>query len=116
MEHEKINYIEFASRDLPASKAFFQQVFNWQFTDYGPEYSAFHNAGIDGGFFPGEHASATVTGGALVIFYSENLEATQNKILEAKGIIVKEIFSFPGGRRFHFMEPGGNELAVWSDQ
>ncbi len=113
--HEKINYLEFPSQNLSATKEFFQTVFNWQFTDYGAEYSAFENAGISGGFYQSLLSNHTEQGGALIVFYSEDLEHTQQKIQLAKGRIIKEIFEFPGGRRFHFVEPSGNEFAVWSD-
>lgn len=115
-EHEKVNYLEFAAKDLLATKAFFAQVFGWAFEDYGPEYSAFSNAGIDGGFYAADMASNSDTGSALVVFYSNDLESTLEKITAAGGIIAKDVFSFPGGRRFHFREPSGNEFAVWSDQ
>lgn len=115
-EHEKVNYLEFAARDLTATKAFFTQVFGWSFEDYGPEYTAFSNAGIDGGFYAADLAAHPDTGSALVVFYSADLESTQAKINSAEGEITKAIFSFPGGRRFHFREPSGNEFAVWSDQ
>lgn len=114
--HEKINYLEFPSQNITATKVFFSQVFQWQFTDYGPDYTAFENAGISGGFFQSLLSSHTESGSALVVFYSENLTRTQQKIVDAKGKITKEIFSFPGGRRFHFTEPSGNEFAVWSDK
>lgn len=114
--HEKINYVEFPAKDLLATKAFFEQAFNWQFEDYGPEYSAFSNQGLDGGFYKADLKSSADQGAALIVFYSHDLEATQEKIMSAKGIITKEIFSFPGGRRFHFTEPSGNEFAVWSDK
>lgn len=113
--HEKINYIEFSSTDIQATKNFFSQVFGWSFKDFGPEYTAFSNQGIDGGFFRSEISSSTKNGAVLVVFYSQDLEQTQEKIENANGIIVKPIFSFPGGRRFHFTEPGGNEFAVWSE-
>jgi len=115
-EHEKINYVEFPSKDLQATKGFFSQVFGWSFQDFGPEYSAFSNQGLDGGFFKSEMYSSANNGAALVVFYSQDLEATQAKIEQANGMIVKAIFSFPGGRRFHFTEPSGNEFAVWSDK
>lgn len=115
MAHEKINYVEFSSRNLPATKAFFERVFAWTFTDYGPDYTAFANAGLDGGFFSSDKSSSTATGAALIVFYSDDLEATLQKVEQAGGEIVKAIFPFPGGRRFHFVEPGGNEFAVWSD-
>ncbi|NOY83856.1 MAG: VOC family protein [Nitrospirae bacterium] len=114
-DHEKINYLEFPARDIEKTKTFFTAVFKWSFVDYGPEYSAFSNAGIDGGFFKSGQSISTETGSALVIFYSKNLEETQVKIKTAGGSIIKEIFSFPGGRRFHFSDPNGNEYAVWSD-
>ncbi|AWF82507.1 glyoxalase [Microbulbifer sp. A4B17] len=114
-EYEKINYIELPSRDLDKTKAFFTEAFNWIFTDYGPDYSAFSNAGLDGGFFRAKLQSATENGAALVVLYSRDLEGTLEKIVRCGAEIAKPIFSFPGGRRFHFKEPCGNEFAVWSD-
>ena len=111
--HEKINYVEFAAKDLPATKAFFQSAFNWSFTDYGPEYAAFSNEGLDGGFYKADMHSNADKGGALIIFYSNHLEATLSKVEKAGGKVTKTIFPFPGGRRFHFTEPSGNEFAVW---
>jgi predicted enzyme related to lactoylglutathione lyase len=113
-QHEKIDYLEFPSRDLASSKAFFSAVFGWDFSDYGPDYSAFANAGIDGGFYAADLAARSAEGSALAVFFSDNLEQTQSKVEAAGGTIVKPIFSFPGGRRFHFTEPAGNEFAVWS--
>lgn len=115
-EHEKINYLEFAASDLEAVKTFFQNVFAWEFTDYGSEYTAFSNAGLEGGFFKADKHSSTSNGAALVVFYSNALEETQAKVEQAGGNIVQTIFSFPSGRRFHFTDPCGNEFAVWSDQ
>ena len=116
LEHEKINYVEFPAKDIPATKAFFTTVFGWTFEDYGPEYTAFSNAGIFGGFFQSDLTVSTSTGSALIVLYSRELEQTQEKIEAADGSIIKPIFSFPGGRRFHFGDPNGNEYAVWSDQ
>ena len=113
--HEVINYLEFPARDLEASKAFFTAVFGWSFTDFGPDYSAFSEASVDGGFYRAKLSANTANGSALVVFYSDNLEATQSKIENAGGTLAKPIFTFPGGRRFHFFEPSGNEFAVWSD-
>ena len=113
--HEKINYLELPSRDIAKTKLFFSRVFDWTITDYGPEYVAFANAGIDGGFFLSTQATSMDNGSALVVFYSESLEQTQSAIESAAGTIIKAIFSFPGGRRFHFADPNGNEYAVWSD-
>jgi predicted enzyme related to lactoylglutathione lyase len=112
--HEKINYVEFPAKDLPATKAFYSAVFGWSFTDYGPEYTAFLDEGLDGGFFQSDLSASSEQGGALIVLYSEDLEATQSNVERAGGAISKEIFSFPGGRRFHFCDPNGNELAVWS--
>jgi predicted enzyme related to lactoylglutathione lyase len=115
-QHEKLNYVELHSRNLALTKAFFTEAFGWAFTDYGPEYTAFSNEGLDGGFFLSDKASTTETGAALVIFYSARLEETLAKVEAAGGIISTPTFAFPGGRRFHFIEPSGNEFAVWSDQ
>jgi len=114
-EHEKINYVEFPAKDIGATKTFFKEVFGWSFVDYGPEYTAFSNVGLDGGFFKSNLTSLTENGSALIVFYSCDLENTQSKIEGAGGSIIKPIFSFPGGRRFHFGDPSGNEYAVWSD-
>jgi predicted enzyme related to lactoylglutathione lyase len=114
--HEKIDYVEFPASDLKATKAFFTKAFGWAFTDYGPEYCDFSGEGLNGGFYKSEKAATTDNGSALIIFFSNKLEATQAKVENAGGAIIKEIFPFPGGRRFHFKEPSGNEFAVWSDQ
>ncbi len=114
-QHEKMNYVEFPARNLAATKAFFETVFGWSFTDYGPEYTAFENQGLDGGFFQSDLASSTEKGAALIVFYSDQLEATLAKVEKAGGSILRPIFSFPGGRRFHFTEPSGNEFAVWGE-
>ena len=113
--HHKINYLEMAASNLEATQAFFEQVFDWQFQSYGPDYIAFSNAGLDGGFFRADVHSEQQVSGALVVLYSKELEATQAQVEQAGGRINKAIFSFPGGRRFHFIEPSGNEFAVWSE-
>lgn len=113
--HDKINYVEFPAKDLALTKQFFSHVFNWIFTDYGPEYTAFNNSGLEGGFFQSEQSSQTQLGSALIVLYSKSLNETQKDIEKAGGEIVKPIFEFPGGRRFHFTDPNGNEFAVWSD-
>ena len=114
--HEKINYVEYPANDLEQVKKFFTTVFDWKFTDYGPEYTAFTNAGLEGGFFKSGLVASTDSGSALIVFYSNDLESTQAKIEQAQGNIIKPVFSFPGGRRFHFSDPCGNEYAVWSDK
>jgi len=114
--HNQINYIELPAQDLAAIKRFYSKLFGWVFIDYGPEYSAFSNAGIAGGFYQSESVSVAQSGAALVVLFSENLEKTEAEISAEGGTICVPIFSFPGGRRFHFLDPNGNELAVWSDQ
>ena len=116
LEHEKINYVEFPARDIDATKAFFEEAFGWRFTDYGPDYCAFSGEGLDGGFYRADLIASSATGGALIVFYSEDLSKTQVKIEAAGGIIIKPVFEFPGGRRFHFGDSNGNEYAVWSDK
>lgn len=115
-QHEKMNYVEFAACDLDATKTFFQHAFNWQFTDYGSEYVAFNHQGLEGGFYLAPLAAKADQGSALIVFYSADLRKTQLKIEKSGGIINKATFTFPGGQRFHFIEPSGNEFAVWSDK
>jgi predicted enzyme related to lactoylglutathione lyase len=114
--HETINYIELPARDLEATKAFFNELFGWTFTNYGPDYMDCPDGGIMIGFCQADLKSEPDHGGALVTFYSNNLEETLAKVEAAGGTIVKPVFSFPGGHRFQFTEPSGNEFAVWSDQ
>lgn len=107
-----INYLEFRAKDLESIKAFYTTVFGWEFTDYGDSYVAFENSGLSGGF---ELTEEEIVNGALVILYHKNLEDCLETVKEAGGQISIPIFSFPGGRRFHFIDPSGNELAVWSE-
>lgn len=111
----KIDYIELPASDLDAVEAFYAQVFGWTFEDYGSEYRAFSDGRIEGGFYKADLCSSADRGAALVIFYACNLESVQAEVERAGGKIVKPIFSFPGGRRFQFADPVGNELAVWTD-
>ncbi|MDA7878939.1 VOC family protein [bacterium] len=113
--HEKLNYVEFPCSDIAAAKQFFEAVFGWEFQDFGPDYSSFSNEGLDGGFFKSNACATTGNGSALLIFYSANLEMTLEKVKGSGGSIIRETFSFPGGRRFHFIEPSGNEFGVWSE-
>ena len=114
-ENDKINYVEFPARDLKSTEQFYNGAFNWKFTSYGPEYVAFNDGQLDGGFYKADLRSRSEEGAALVVLYSNDLEATQALVEEHGGVICKPIFSFPGGRRFQFFDPNGNELAVWSD-
>lgn len=115
-QHETINYIELPAADLEKTRLFFTQVFDWEFTDYGPDYTAFSSTTMEGGFYRSDKTSSAEEGSALVVFYSNDLEMTERKITAAAGRILKPVFSFPGGRRFHFADPNGNEFAVWSDR
>lgn len=112
MDDLKIDYIEFSSGNISASKAFFAQAFGWGFVDYGPQYQAFADAGIDGGV---DGTGQAVAGTALVILKTGDLEAAQTRVEAAGGVVTRPIFAFPGGRRFHFREPGGAEMAVWAE-
>lgn len=114
--HEKIQYVECPCSNIPASKKFFEKVFKWEFTDYSEEYSAFKHSGLEGGFFTSEQHAQTQNGSALIVFYSRDLEQTLKKVLDHGGHLAQEIFHFPGGRRFHFLDPSQNEFAVWSDR
>ena len=107
-----INYVEFKAKDLEKIKEFYTKCFEWTFTDYGPTYIAFSESGLKGGF---EKIESEIVNGALVILYHKNLDFIKNKIIEAGGRISEDIFTFPGGHRFHFFDPAGNELAIWSD-
>jgi uncharacterized protein len=112
--HHTINYIEFAVPDVEAAKAFYAAAFGWSFEDYGPDYAGIKGGGGEvGGLRRDPEVRA---GGPLVILYSNDLEGSVEAVTEAGGSIAKPIYSFPGGRRFHFTDPNGNELAVWSDR
>lgn len=108
-EDGKIDYVEFPGANLAATKAFYASAFGWTFTDYGPAYAAFEGEGTDGGFDADSAHAAP-----LVILYAHDLEAMLAKVTAAGGKVTREIQSFPGGRRFHFRDPAGNELGVWS--
>lgn len=112
---QKINYLELPAADLDAVEAFYAGAFGWTFVDYGPEYRAFNDGFIDGGFYKAEVVCSRSTGGALIVLYAEDLERTRETVLAHGGTILQEIFAFPGGRRFHFADPHGNELAAWSE-
>ena len=112
--HHKINYIEIPVKDIKETKSFFTKVFSWSFIDYGEEYCSISNSGIDAGFYKSDLTMSQNTGSALVVLYSNDLKETQAKIEQNGGEITKAIFSFPGGRRFHFTDLNNNEYAVWS--
>lgn len=114
-----INYIEFPAKDMAATKALFGPAFGWEFVDYGPRYCAFSGAGVDGGFTLDAQSVAAGEDGAqrgvLVVLYATDLEATESKLRSLGANVTRPIYAFPGGRRFHFLDPNGNELAVWSE-
>lgn len=114
--HHTIDYVELPAADLDAVETFYGKAFGWTFTSYGPEYRAFSDGRFNGGFYLSESTSLTDNGAALIVLYSSDLEATHDSVLAAGGVIAKAIFAFPGGRRFHFLDSHGNELAVWSDK
>ncbi len=111
VHHHRIDYIELGATDIERTKRFYNLAFGWTFTDYGPDYTSFQDGRLTGGFArqspPGK--------GPLVVIYSSDLEGTYERVKTNGAQINREIFSFPGGRRFHFVDPSGNELAVWSE-
>jgi uncharacterized protein len=112
--HHAIDYIEIAVTDMDAAKSFYGAAFGWSFVDYGPEYTGIQGDGEEMG---GLRLDSDVRAGEpLVILYSEDLEASVQAVTAAGGTVVRPIYAFPGGRRFHFADPAGNELAVWSDR
>ena len=108
----KIDYIEFTGRDIAAMRGFYGGAFGWTFTEFGPEYLQFEDGRLTGGFTSGEPKP----GGPLIILFADDLEDAVKRVEASGGSIVKPIYSFPGGRRFHFEDPNGYELAVWSDK
>lgn len=113
-KNNAIDYLELPARDLSTVKQFYSKVFGWEFEDFGSEYTAFSNAGLTGGFYKADLSSKPDSGSALVVLYAEDLEQTLARVTEHGGRVAKPIFAFPGGRRFHFLDPVDNELAVWS--
>jgi uncharacterized protein len=108
----RMDYIEFPAVDIARTKVFYGEVFGWKFTDYGPDYTSFEDGRLAGGF---SKERQTTLGQPLIVIYAHDLEAAELAVQKAGAKISKEIFSFPGGRRFHFIDPNGNELAVWSE-
>jgi hypothetical protein len=111
--NNRIDYIEFPATDIAATKNFYTAVFGWKFTDYGPDYVSFEDGRMSGGFAKAQSISGN---GTLVVLYASGLEKTEAIVIKNGGKITKAPFTFPGGRRFHFTDPNGNELAVWSEK
>lgn len=109
----RVDYVEIPVVDVGKAKQFYQKVFEWEFTDYGPDYTSFADGRLSGGLRKVERQAGS---GILVVFYARDLNAMHARVTQAGGRIVQETHEFPGGRRFHFADPSGNELAVWSDR
>jgi predicted enzyme related to lactoylglutathione lyase len=109
--HHGIDYVEFAVTNMADAQRFYARAFDWTFTDYGPDYAGIRKPDGEAG---GLRVDTAVTrGGPLVILYSDSLDVTLKRVQDAGGTITTAPFEFPGGRRFHFTDPSGNELAVW---
>ena len=111
-QDKRIDYVEFCATDLQAVKDFYGGVFGWEFQDWGDEYTSFKDGGLRGGF---QKTASVHAGGPLIVLYAIDLEAVKEAVLAAGATLTVDLFEFPGGRRFHFRDPAGNELAVWSD-
>jgi predicted enzyme related to lactoylglutathione lyase len=109
----RVDYVEFPVNDIDKTKEFYSKVLGWKFEDYGPEYTSFHDGRIGGGFYLSPEVKL---GGALVVIYTTDIEGLLKKVSAAGSTIAKPIFEFPGGRRFHFIDPSGHELAIWTDK
>lgn len=111
-EESRIDYVEIPAVDLPATRAFFEALYDWKFQEWGDEYFSFSDGRLEGGLRKSDQAAPA--SGVLLVFYSEDLERDLQRVTELGADISREIFAFPGGRRFHFREPGGTEFAMWS--
>jgi predicted enzyme related to lactoylglutathione lyase len=111
-----IDYVEIPSRDVQKSRAFFEAFVGWKFTDYGPDYVSFEDGRINGGFFTSDKVSSTASGSALAVIFTPDLERFREKTIKLGATITRDTFSFPGGRRFQFAEPGGSEFSIWTDK
>jgi len=111
-----IDYIEVPTRDVALSRAFFSDLLGWEFSDHGSDYHSFKDGRIAGGFYRSDKVSRVGDGGVLVVIYAEELEELKAEVIRLGGVICKDIFDFPGGRRFQFTEPGGSEFAIWSEK
>lgn len=105
----RLNYVEFPTRDKTASKTFFERAFGWSFHDFGPDYTATVTDDVDVGLDGSEDSISL----PLAVIEVDDIDATLRAVETAGGVVIRPIFSFPGGRRFHLREPSGNELAVW---
>ena len=106
---DQIDYVEFPSTNRAVTSAFFQAAFGWGITSYGPDYDGINNAGIDGGI----DQAAQKVAATMAVIRTGDLDDAERRVKAAGGTITRPQFDFPGGRRFHFREPGGNEMAVY---
>ena len=109
----RIDYIEIPTTDVGKAKDFFAAMMGWEFQDWGPDYASFNDGRLDGGLRRSEEAAPA--SGVLVVFFSTDLERDLARVIELGGSISQDIFDFPGGRRFHFVDPTGNEYAIWAE-
>jgi uncharacterized protein len=113
-DHDRrVDYVEFGATDIERTRRFYERVFGWTFESYGPDYVAFQDGRLSGGF---TRDAPVRPANPLVVVYAVRIEAVEAEIRKEGGRIVRETYQFPGGRRFHFTDPSGNELAVWTDQ
>src|SRR2546425_5543115 len=112
-QDRRVDYIEFGATDLSRTKEFYEKAFGWGFGDYGPDYTSFQDGRLSGGF---RKDAPVRPANPLVVIYAARLEEVEAKLMQAGGKIVRKTYTFPGGRRFHFSDPSGNELAVWTDR
>lgn len=108
----RIDYVEIPVTDIAAARDFFAAMFGWEFQEWGPDYSSFSDGRLDGGLRRADTPAPST--GVLLVFYSEDLERDVERVKELGATVSQEIFEFPGGRRFHFVEPTGVEFAMWS--
>jgi predicted enzyme related to lactoylglutathione lyase len=109
-KNNHIDYVELPAADIAAAKQFYSSAFGWKYQDWGDRYADTHDGGITTGISAVEERPRA----PLVVLYADDLEATRERVRAAGGTITADIFEFPGGRRFHFHDPAGNELAAWS--
>ncbi|RPJ59564.1 MAG: VOC family protein [Acidobacteria bacterium] len=108
----RVDYVEFGAIDIKGTRRFYERVFGWQFEDYGPDYTSFRDGRLGGGFI---RDAPVRPANPLIVIYAARLEEVEAKIRSEGGRIVRPAYEFPGGRRFHFTDPSGNELAVWTE-
>ena len=109
----RIDYVEIPVPDIPRARAFFEGMFGWTFQEWGEDYLSFNDGRLDGGLRKSDEAASSA--GVLLVFYSDNLDRDVERVRELGGTISQDIFPFPGGRRFHFIDPVGTEFAIWSE-